>query len=160
MLTSRGRRRSVPHGRIVASKEFRECRAKEGRSREEAEEAEKTKVFKKRRLDERVLADNGAAEARLAEKEKLTVKMMEAFVRARTDKPVPEKGATALSARVEELRSKPVVVRLGLEPEGYPAWLAAQLAKGDAENEPTPAEDAKPTATPAPLMEVQQTRAE
>ena len=76
--------------------------------------------------------------------------MMVAYVRARTDAPVSEKG-DELSERVAAVKMKPVVVRLGLEPDGYPEWLAAQQAKGDAEVE-------EPKPAPLPLQPVRPSR--
>ena len=103
------------------------------------------------------MADNAAAEGRLAEGGKLTLKMLTAYVRARTDAPVSEKGDD-LSNRVAALSGKPVVVRLGLEPDGYSEWLSQDAAKGDCEvEEPKPAEELK--SAPLPLRPVRQTRA-
>ena len=74
-------------------------------------------MFKKRRLNARILSENAEAEAQLTSTGKiLKAPLMVAFVRARTGETVQEKGA-ALKARVEDLRQKPPsAIQLGLEP--------------------------------------------
>ena len=144
---------------VPSSARTRAEQGKEKRSAEEEKEAEKVKLFKKRRLDERVLADNATVDELLAKGEKISLKLKESYVRARTDKPVPEKGDT-LSARFDELKSKPVVVRLGEEPDDYPTWLAqqakAQPVPPVLEAAPAALEEAKPTAWAGELAEAPQ----
>lgn len=66
---------------------------------------------------------------------------MVSFIRARTGETVKEKG-DALKARVLELRNKPLSIQLGLEPDGYQAWLGKL--------QPATADEAPMDATPPP----------
>ena len=53
------------------------------------------------------------------------------FIRARTKEVVREKGKAALAAKAHHLLGKPNVLSLdvGLEPDDYPAWVAAEAMK-------------------------------
>eukprot|EP00966_Prymnesium_polylepis_P335900 7391233-Prymnesium_polylepis.1 len=94
---SRQRRNSLPNGRIVGSAEFRAGKRSQGQAEIDAEAAKKLKAFKARRLNERVLAQNTIAEAELAGTGTIkAIEKMKAFIRARTDEPVKEKGSDAL----------------------------------------------------------------
>ena len=138
---SRARRRALPNGRLVSCKEFRDAKAASSTSAADAAAAEQLKAFKSRRLGERVLGENATAEGQLTATSLIkTVPLMVSFIRARTGLPVKEKGDD-LKAKVLALRNKPIVVCLGLEPEGYQAWL--QLNTKEA-----PAPTAAPAAPP------------
>ena len=105
-----------------------------------------------------VLEMNSKAEAKLAN----DVAMSESgcnndelmgFIRARTGEPIWEKGKPALQAKAQELRGKPIVLTLqvGLEPDGYQAWLAAEAAK-KAAREGVAGAPAALEMAPAPAM--------
>eukprot|EP00966_Prymnesium_polylepis_P318565 7358073-Prymnesium_polylepis.1 len=127
---SRGRRNKIEKGRVTASKEWRESKTAEGKSAEDKEEAARITVFKTRRTDMKVLELNATAEGNLTSTDYPSNEEMIAFIRARTNKPVPqtEKTATLLKAKVETLRNKPVIVKVFMEPEGYQEWLQKEEA--------------------------------
>ena len=121
--------KALPNGRIVGTKEFRAAKAAQGKSEEDAKAAAELQVFKKRRLNERVLKENAVAEAQLVAGAIKSAALMAAFVRARTNKPVGEKG-DALKKIVGELRNKPISIRpAGAGARGLPS-LAADCAEG------------------------------
>eukprot|EP00966_Prymnesium_polylepis_P308562 7130532-Prymnesium_polylepis.1 len=145
---SRQRRNALPNGRIVSSAEFRSTKRSQGQAALDAEAASRLKAFKVRRLNERVLAQNETAEVELASTGTIkAVKKMEAFIRARTDEPVKEKGPDALRSRVAAVAGKPLAIRLGMEPDGYKEWLAQQEQK-EAANDVAAAPIAAPIAAP------------
>jgi hypothetical protein len=120
---SRSRRSGLPNGRCVSSREFRESKAATRTSAADAIAAEQLKTFKVRKIMLRVLAENAIAETRLDAGDKMTHALMAAYIRARTDEPVGLKGSEALLRGVEAVRGKPLAIRPGMEPDGYPQWL-------------------------------------
>jgi hypothetical protein len=125
---SRARRNKIEKGRVTASAEFRESRDVEGKSVQDVKEKERITVFKTRRTDVKVLELNALAEANLTATEYPSNEEMTAFIRARTNKPVAEKTTLLLKAKVEDLRNKPVLVKLHMEPGGYQEWLQQEQA--------------------------------
>eukprot|EP00966_Prymnesium_polylepis_P322215 7378480-Prymnesium_polylepis.1 len=128
---SRGRRKALPNGRLVACQEFRDQKNATSRSAAEAEMAEREVAYKKRRLSERVLSESDEAEKKMAAGAFVSQALLQSYVRARTDKPAAEKG-DALKHRVDQLKGKPYAIRLGEEPDGYKVWLSEEAAKAAA----------------------------
>eukprot|EP00966_Prymnesium_polylepis_P177725 4115770-Prymnesium_polylepis.1 len=73
---------------------------------------------------------NTLAEAKLASGEEPSNEEMIGFIRARTNAAIPqkEKNGPALRAKVAELKSKPVVIKLSMEPDGFQEWSAQEAA--------------------------------
>ena len=123
---SAARRRALPNGRIVSSKEFREGKQTQEQSASDDAAKMALRGFKQRRLDARILTENATAEAQLTSTGAIkTVPLMISFVRARTNEVVKEKGEE-LKALVLSVRDKPLAIKLGLEPDGYQAcWRSS-----------------------------------
>ena len=142
---SRARRNRNDKGSVVASASFRASRDAEGKTAADKAAADRLKLFKARRTDMIALEFNTLAEAKLAAGEELSNDEMAGFIRARTNRPVPqkEKNAPALRATLATLRSKPVVIKLSMEPDGYGEWAAEAAAskagKAGAKGKPTAA---------------------
>eukprot|EP00966_Prymnesium_polylepis_P332638 7388122-Prymnesium_polylepis.2 len=128
---SRGRRKALPNGRLVGCEEFRAQKTATSRSAAEAEVAEREAGYKKTRLNERVLSESEEAEKKLEAGAFVSQALLVSYVRARTDKPVAEKG-DVLKQRADQLKKKSYAIRLGEEPDGYQAWLAEEAAKAAA----------------------------
>jgi hypothetical protein len=122
---SRSRRNRNDQGGIMASAQYRANVAIGGKTTADKEAAARIAVFKGWKTDAAVLELNAAAEGKLASNGKLSNEEMIGFIRARTNKPVPqaEKKAQLLEARLATLVGKPVVVKLPMQPDGYGEWL-------------------------------------
>jgi hypothetical protein len=155
---SAARRRALPNGQLLGHKEFREGRNSQTQSAANKEAVEKLQQFKKRRLNERVLEENKEAESQLATKGAISTQtLMQSFVRARTNEPMTATG-DVLKLRVTALKNKPIVIPLGMEPDGYTEWKQAEVAaaaakkaaKARAAAEAAAVEAAAVQALPAP----------
>ena len=162
---SRARRNALPNGRIVGQQQFRDQKAANRLSVTEAAATEELRVFKSRRMSERILNENTVAEGKIASGSALTQGQMVAFIRARTDKPVSLKG-DGLVTEFERLHDKPIVIRIGLEPDAYADWLfrvqteeaAKKMAKetGTLALMPPATPEAEPAPVAAPVLLLQE----
>eukprot|EP00966_Prymnesium_polylepis_P001553 35985-Prymnesium_polylepis.1 len=127
----RARRNKNEKGGIMSSQAYRDVQMAEGKTAEDKTAMVRAAIFKAWRSDAWVLSMNALMEPKLLSGEKLTTDEMIGFIRARTNKAVPQgqKRVAQLTEAVEALRGKPVVVRSTLQPDGYDAWLAVECAK-------------------------------
>jgi hypothetical protein len=129
----RARRNRNEKGGIMSTQTYRDAQMAEGKTAEDKEAAARAAICKVWRIDAWVLSMNQLAEGKLLSGEKLTPDEMTGFIRARTNKAVPQaqKRVAQLTEKVEALHGKPVVVRSTMQPDYYDTWLAAECAKAD-----------------------------
>jgi hypothetical protein len=125
---SRTRRNRNEKGSVVASASFRADKAVDGKTAADKAVADRLKLFKTRRTDVQALEWNALAEAKLAADEEPSNDEMVGLIRARTNASIPqkEKNGPALRAKLAELLSKPVIIKLSMEPDGYQEWAAQE----------------------------------